>query len=139
MKTFTFTFTPRDYLRIPPLFITMIVLTVTGWRWHNWQYWATAVVLAAIFILIDKRYGKKPDAVVDTLPTGSERARWIVDNTRYDQNNCKGSRVEFAFEHLLDEIEKALVAERQDVIEFFKKDCICMAMDKHIEKLNKPK
>jgi len=69
----------------------------------------------------------------------SERARWIVDNTRYDQNNCKGSRVEYAFEYLLEEIEKALVNERQDVIEFFKKECICMAMDKHIEKLKELK
>jgi hypothetical protein len=70
------------------------------------------------------------------LALSKERGRWIVDNTRYDPNHCKGSRVEFAFEHLLEEIEKALVAERQDVIDFFKDNCCCMAMHKHIEKLN---
>jgi hypothetical protein len=66
----------------------------------------------------------------------SDRARWIVDNTRYDPNNAKGTKVEYAFDHLIDEIEKALTAERQEIIDFFKKECVCMAMEKHLKKLN---
>ncbi len=38
-----------------------------------------------------------------------EKARWIVDNTRYDPTvGSKGSRVDYFFEYLLEEITKAI-------------------------------
>ncbi len=57
----------------------------------------------------------------------SEIARIIAEKIRAGHGACE------------EDIEKALANERQDVIDFFKNNCCCMAMEKHIEKLKEVK
>ena len=50
------------------MFLVMVALTVTGWGFRNWQYWMIGVIIAALFILIDKRYPKTKREISGTVP-----------------------------------------------------------------------
>jgi hypothetical protein len=59
MKDIHITIKAVDLIRIPCMFIVMVILMCTGWKFLNWQYWIVALSLAAVFIGSEKKYGKR--------------------------------------------------------------------------------